>query len=271
MAAMSRRREHSSRRSTPWSIVLGMAFAVGAVLATVGLARVVDPNALWKIVHGQCVPNQMEHNNPAPCAAVDISVGPDKGSAVLKDDFGRTQFLLIATARISGIESPEILDAAAPNYWQDAWNARTFVQARAPAKLSRDDIGLAINAESARTQNQLHIHIDCIRPAVRDALRAAQAGIRDSWSKIALLGQDFSVRRIDQPEFGIINPFKLVARELVSGDAGMAAETIVLVGASFGGDRDGFYLLAQKVEPGTANRGHGEDLLDHACAVAGKG
>ncbi|MDT5070787.1 MAG: CDP-diacylglycerol pyrophosphatase, partial [Mycobacterium sp.] len=30
-----------------------------------------DPSALWDIVHGRCVPDQLVHDAPAPCAMVD--------------------------------------------------------------------------------------------------------------------------------------------------------------------------------------------------------
>src|SRR5882757_2067076 len=117
--------------------------------------RAADPDALWKIVHGACVPHAMAGAGPAPCSFVDLA----GGYAVLKDIRGATQFLLIPTARIAGIESPEILLPGAANYWQAAWAARRFVDEKAGRSLPRQDIGLAINAASRRSQNQLHIHI----------------------------------------------------------------------------------------------------------------
>src|ERR1700723_3475452 len=90
--------------------------------------------------------------------------GVDKGFVVLKDITGIAQFLLIPTARISGIEDPEILDPQATNYWDAAWRARYFVDERLPTSLPRDAVSLAINSSVGRTQDQLHIHIDCIRP-----------------------------------------------------------------------------------------------------------
>ena len=81
-----------------------------------------DPNALWQIVGGQCVPDEQQHHSPEPCAAVDLA----GGYAVLKDIVGDTQFLLIPTTRVTGIESPEILAPGAPNYFAAAWRARRF-------------------------------------------------------------------------------------------------------------------------------------------------
>jgi CDP-diacylglycerol pyrophosphatase len=61
-----------------------------------------NPDALRKIVLQQCVPNQQQHQNPAPCAEVNL-----KGGYVLfKDRNGPLQYLLMPTYRINGTESP---------------------------------------------------------------------------------------------------------------------------------------------------------------------
>ncbi len=82
-------------------------------------AQAADPSALWHIDNGKCVPHMRESNDPAPCSIVDLTVG----YVVLKDIVGATQFLLMPTARISGIESPAVLAPDAPNYWDLAWRA----------------------------------------------------------------------------------------------------------------------------------------------------
>jgi CDP-diacylglycerol pyrophosphatase len=155
-----------------------------AVLAVAGgiPAADGDPNALWTIVNGQCVPDERANGDPAPCALVDLDGGEQQGYAVLKDLVGATQYLLIPTARIDGIESPQIIAADAPNYFADAWHARSFTEQRAGRALSRDWISLAINSADARTQDQLHIHIDCVRAEVRQALAAHVDDIGPTWA-----------------------------------------------------------------------------------------
>src|SRR5689334_16465486 len=101
--------------------------------ATAGAA---NPNALWDIVHGECVPNMQAHGDPAPCALVALQDGLPRGYAALKDLRGVAQFLLIPTARVSGIEDPALLDPGAPNYFAAAWRIRTYVQARLDRVLS---------------------------------------------------------------------------------------------------------------------------------------
>src|ERR1700733_15217342 len=88
--------------------------------------RAADPSALWKIVSGQCVPHEETEHSPSPCSEVDIASGVEKGFVVLKDRNGVAQFLLIPTARISGIDDPAILAQGETNYWAPAWQARSF-------------------------------------------------------------------------------------------------------------------------------------------------
>jgi len=103
---------------------------------------------------------------------------------ILKDLIGATQFLLIATTRISGIESPEILAPNAPNYWDRAWRMRVMTENLAGRPMPREALSLAINAPNARSQDQLHIHIDCVRRDVRDALAANRDSIGQSWADV---------------------------------------------------------------------------------------
>src|SRR6202034_1461554 len=119
--------------------------------------------ALWEIVHGQCVPDEREHGDPKPCAAVDLSHGIARGFAILKDIRGQSQYLLIATQRIDGIESRALLSPHAPNFFADAWTARSFTEKALGRTMPWDALSLAINSQLGRSQNQLHIHIDCIR------------------------------------------------------------------------------------------------------------
>src|ERR1700743_379655 len=74
-----------------------------------------NPNALWQIVSEKCVPAAQAGATPNTCALVDAR----GGYALLKDINGVAQYLLIPTTRISGIESPLILEPQSPNYWVD--------------------------------------------------------------------------------------------------------------------------------------------------------
>jgi CDP-diacylglycerol pyrophosphatase len=239
------------------------------LLITIAAARVINPSVLWYIVHDQCVPDEERHHDPAPCALVDLSHGAARGYVVLKDLVGATQFLVLPTARISGIESPLLLAPGAPDYMQDAWAARRFVRARAPAPLSRADLALAVNSVFGRSQNQLHIHVDCLRADVRAALARHLADIGDSWQPlpVRLAGRAYLARRLLAPDLAGVNPFRLLAAAAPAVRAHMGDYTLVVVGAFFAG-KPGFILLADRADPARGNFASGEALQDHSCALA---
>jgi CDP-diacylglycerol pyrophosphatase len=246
--------------------VLRFLLALAALLAFADAARAADPDALWKIISQKCLPNEREYGQPAPCALVDL----DKAYVVLKDINGDTQHLLMPTAKITGIEDPAVLAPGAANYFADAWNERHYTVEAAKDALPREAISLAINSVFGRTQNQLHIHIDCVKPEVRDAMRHQIAAIGDTWAPLAvpLAGHPYRGMRVLGDGLGGANPFALLADGVSGARAAMANQTLVVIGATFAGNAPGFVLLDDQADPATGDRGSGEELQDHSCALA---
>jgi CDP-diacylglycerol pyrophosphatase len=58
----------------------------------------------------------------------------------------------------------------ATNYFDNAWEARTYINEALHKTLPRDDIGLAINSAVSRSQDQLDIDFSCIRGDVLEGL-----------------------------------------------------------------------------------------------------
>jgi CDP-diacylglycerol pyrophosphatase len=244
---------------------------LGLLLAP-GTAQAADPSALWKIVNGKCVPHEQASRDPSPCSEVDLADGVQKGFVVLKDINGVAQFLLIPTARISGIEDPQILAPDATNYWDDAWRSRYFLEERLHTPLPRDAISLAINSAVGRSQDQLHIHIDCIRPDVRAALAANLEKIQRVWAPfpVILAGHSYQALRIDQETLEATNPFRVLADSDPRATAAMGLQTLVVVGETFGDGVPGFVMLNDHADPASGDFASGEELQDHACKVAGQ-
>jgi CDP-diacylglycerol pyrophosphatase len=229
-------------------------------------AQGADPSALWNIDNGKCVPHMRESNDPSPCVVVNL----EAGFVVLKDLVGATQYLLLPTARISGIEDPAVLAPSVPNYWDWAWRMRKLTESRAGKELPREDLSLAVNSPSGRTQDELHIHIDCVRQDVRDALAEHRDAITMDWTSfpVPLAGLPWRTFRIDGRNLGTINPFRLLAKADPDAGADMAHHTLVLVGMTWSNKVEGFALLDGKVDLAAGNLGSGEVLQDHDCALA---
>lgn len=220
-----------------------------------------DPDALWKIVGGQCVPEEQSLGRPGQCTSVNL----EGRYAILKDISGHTQHLLIPTARVSGIESPEILAANAPDYWADGWHERKAVEGSLKRTLAANQFGLEINSEYRRSQQQLHIHMDCMRVDVTDALSAWRHAPPGQWQWTTLDGARYRVMRVT----GLThddNPFRIVARDHPDSQD-MATQTILVTGAGPSTAEDGWLVVNSGLDVDNGS-GTAEGLLDHGCHLA---
>lgn len=220
-----------------------------------------SPDALWRIVHEQCIPDQLANRDPSPCTVVDLSRGLDAGYAVLKDIVGARQYLLIPTTPVAGIEDPLLLRPGAPNYFAAAWQARVFTEASAGGLLPRDWISLAVNSAAARTQDQLHIHIDCLRADVHAVLARSQIGTTWSPLPVPLAGDRYEAVAFAGADLDAVNPFALAA----DGSADPGLSTVVVIGSGTE-DSPGFIILRSTSDPASGILPAGEQLQDHdAC------
>jgi len=224
-----------------------------------------DRDALWKVVDNVCVPDMRLRGSPAPCVQVDLR----HGFVVFKDIAGRAQILLIPTRRVTGIEDPQLLSSRGPNYWQAAWEARGSFSQRLGQQVPREAIGMAINSALGRTQDQLHIHVDCLRPDVVAVLRARGDRIGGRWSDlpVPLAGRRYRAMRIMGEDLGSRDPFRLLAAGDPLAHADMGQQTLVVTGYRSARGKPGFLLLSHRADPAAGDRAHGEDLLDHRCTA----
>jgi CDP-diacylglycerol pyrophosphatase len=243
-----------------------------AVLAIAALAQScsparADPNALWRIVHDECVPHIEAGLGPKPCERVDLAGGVAEGVAILKDLVGLSQMLAIPTRRITGIEDPQMLAHDAPPVFADAWGAKDLVEARLGRALPREAVGLAINSKWARSQDQLHVHVDCVAVPVAKALAEYASALDGQWRAmtVPLQGRVYFARRVDSADLRDVAPLKLLADGLEGARAQMGAYSLAAIGATFDG-RPGFVLLADQFS--LEGGGHAEDLQDHDCLIA---
>jgi len=192
---------------------------------------------LWPLVQN-CVANQQTIGNPRPCFFAD----PARGYALIKDLRGTTQILLVATDRRWGIEDARIQASDAPNYFAAGWAARRCVSSLAGTAVADGEISLAINSAHGRSDGQLHIHIDRLRPDVAAKLAP---GVQE----IAFGAHRYGLRHIAS-----LAGTNLFATEAARTAGAMGDETIVVAGDP----RGGFYILTDRVAG--ADSASGEEL-----------
>jgi CDP-diacylglycerol pyrophosphatase len=216
-----------------------------------------DRTALWRVVNDLCRPMQQAFKLPLPCLKVDMA----GGFAVLRAPGNKTRILIVPTAKIDGIESPAVLGDPMTKFWSEAWSERNRVADSAHRPLEWNDIGMAVNSRRGRSQDQLHIHVDCVDRRLKLALASRASRLSSKWSSLdpGPWGGRYRVKEIDAAGVDR-NIFKLVADEIPGAKSSMARQSIAVVGfIAPNGDR-GFAVLA------TADGGHAEELLDHDCS-----
>lgn len=220
-----------------------------------------NPDVLWHIVSQKCVPNQEHNGQAAPCREVNLAAG----YVVLKDLIGPLQYLLMPVEKITGIESPRLLEDNTANFFNDAWQARGYLVEKHGAPIPDSALSLAINSASGRTQNQLHIHISCLRPEVRKQLDSAVGAIGVHWRALpsALQGHTYLAKRVSAAELAAQSPFLMLAREVPAAAGNMGEYGLAMAQLANGT----YVLLAVKRNLLSLNTASAEEIQDHNCAM----
>lgn len=221
---------------------------------------------LWNLINAECVP-QARYGNLQKCLMVELSHGTESGVAILKDRRGVSHILAIPTRRVTGIEDSFIRTSNAPNYFAAAWAARKMVSKLLKQELPDEAISIAVNSKLTRTQDQLHLHVDCIDRHVASALAAYNVSADLSWRlmTIALKGRQYWIRRIHSADLSDVNPFQL-AEEIPGAKANMSNYSLAIAARRASVGALEFFLLADRTESGMG--GHSEDLQDLDCRIA---
>lgn len=222
-------------------------------------------DGLRQVVQNQCLVNWRAHKDASPCERVWLA-GPQPespGYALLADPKGGAHYLLVPLQTMSGSDSEELLDPDMPNYFAEAWGARDLLSKYVGHAVPRTAIGLAINTARARDQSQFHVHIECLRQDVVEALHAATARLTDKWSPITVMGLTYQAVRVADASLEATKPFDLLAQLSPDARHHLEAYTLLVAGMQYS-DGAGFAML-------TSTGPTAELLLDPGCTIAGGG
>lgn len=250
--------------------------AVGAVVLGVAALSSGPPRggplprgALWLVVRS-CALARETLGTALPCLVVEPAAERAPGYAILRAPGSPTHVIATPTVPISGIESAAVLRPEAGAYWRAALAARRFVQDGASGPVPLGDIGLAINSERTRSQDQLHIHAECLAPPVLAAARAQDWTGGPGWQPLErpVFSDRFVGRRVSADEIGSGNVFAILSSLPGGrGDSDRQMGTIAAILVPAADERaDGYILLASR-----ARRQSIEELLDASCSAASGG
>ncbi|MCJ2020238.1 CDP-diacylglycerol diphosphatase [Methylobacterium sp. E-065] len=244
--------------------------AIGTLLAftLIPVADAANParDVLWVALQG-CVLAKKAAGRSFPCLSVDLGDGERPGSAVLRAPGEPTHVVVMPTDNVSGIEAPVLQGPRGVAYWQAALRARHFVSDALQGRLPAAAVGLGVNSVDGRSQDQLHIHLDCMHRGVMAALKAHGSTIGESWAPFpVLLDEDqYLALRVPADAVEHFNPFAALAR--VPGWQGNLHDaSFAAVAADPDDPGAGMIVLAYRMPEASA-----EALMDHTCRVTRPG
>jgi CDP-diacylglycerol pyrophosphatase len=219
-------------------------------------------DALWHIINKECVPNQKKYNQPAPCSEVSYKENSEQGYVVFKDRRGPLQYLLMPLTKVTGIEDSQIIKSDAVNYFYEAWKAKSYMISMYQAPIPDEEISLAINSKRGRSQNQLHIHISCIRPDVKKLVYANSAAIGDTWALFpgGILNHPYYARRLPIEQLAVKNPFILLNNDFPAAKENMKDFTMALIV-----ENNNFIIIVDRFSAKDNNWAWAEEIQDHNC------
>jgi CDP-diacylglycerol pyrophosphatase len=216
------------------------------------------PNALWSLA--KCCSKDLVGNSD--CREYDAK----DEYIILKDNSPAKPeaYLIIPTKRVTGIEDRRIFKWPFLDFWDYAWHQSQKYPGQPASR-----IGLAINSEHGRTQNQLHIHISCVRPDVSKILESKDNEIEVDPAKSVALelpphNNTYRVMKVGRLT-GDKNPFEVI--QGIPGVMGHMAEQSIAVVRS---QKRNEYFVLDTYYHG-ADSGAAEELLDQTCQATGAG
>jgi CDP-diacylglycerol pyrophosphatase len=206
------------------------------------------------------------------------------GYVVLKDNspVKPYAFLLLPTDRVTGIEDSRLWVINGTNYWRAAYENRHYVEQVLKLPLRPTQVGFAANSIYGRSQDQLHIHMTCIRPDVAATLAENVGKLSDKhWTRLPPMAGKTHVYRAlltDDADLSRTDPVRLLASDIYP-DGSMLAHTLFMAAVTLPDGRPGFAFLDSEADESVrhghlsigSNRASSEELLDDTCAIAKAG
>ena len=248
------------KRLLLWCLALvasGQACADSGLLER--LAGGFSRDSLWKNVQERCLtPPTPIHSD---CAIVDRQ----RGFVLYKDMIGASHYLVIPVQPVSGVDDARVWSDREHNAWAFGWGAREIVAKAIGRPLPDTLLGLAINAKAARSQDQLHIHLDCISESARDFL--ASGAIDTRWRSLEFRGKPVRARLIPSSDPVLaVDPFDVV-REDIGANASIADRGVFLGYVRPSQGQAGFVVVDEPVDKAGGANGHASDFLDRGCKL----
>jgi CDP-diacylglycerol pyrophosphatase len=236
--------EHGVTRSKNGLPALSVVVILTAMLAFAAHAAGLYRLALWPVVRA-CVANSELLGSSFPCQQIDLAGGKERGNVVLQPPL-MNDLIVVPTRPVVGVEDAFLQSADAPNYFAAAWRARSLLASPNGRAPDWDEVGLVVNSAVVRTQDQMHIHVGCLLPAVQSALTKVAPKVPvATWAELPGIVPHIAFwgTRIAGSSLEGVEPFRLAAEALSDRLDERGKLTLMVAGVHVAG-ADQFLILA---------------------------
>lgn len=215
-------------------------------------------DVLWRIVNERCGTSLDQSHS---CLVVNRKAG----FVVLRDLNGPVQTLLIPTAKITGIEDPELLDPSAKNYFADAWANRAILNQENRRLIDPKYLSFSVNSFYGRTQDQLHIHSSCLNTTVYALINRYRNHIGSAWTTLPekIFGHTYIAQKIKLADLNLVQPFQQLKAYTLENHTELSNYGLAMVSAEDGD----IILLATEINLLEWNFGSIEEIQDTYCLI----
>jgi len=208
-----------------------------------GMERPSNRKALWSVIRTLCIPASYVGIS-FPCLRTDRA----GGYAVIRaPSRSRLDLIIAPTTFIEGMESLYRLKTAPPNLWNAGWISRDLLTAAAGRKLAWDEIILAVNSKTTRSQDHLHIHLGCIDRKLQNFIATEALSTASDWriAPTEIIRPGVFIKFLNRDAINS-DPFDIIKKEIPGSEKFATEQTIALAGVTRGSFQ-GFALIVTLV------------------------
>ncbi|SPP31183.1 CDP-diacylglycerol pyrophosphatase [Arsenophonus endosymbiont of Aleurodicus floccissimus] len=223
----------------------------------------INSDKLWQTINQQCIPEFKNGSLQSPC----IKVDQQHRYVIYKDIKGPLHDLLLPLDKISGIESPILQQKNTENYFMLAWKNRQLFIKTANKPINEQFLSLVINSKYGRSQEQLHIHLACLKAEMYQIIKENEHTITTSWQllKQKINSHRYIAIKIPATNVNKISPFHYLEKYAAEQGDNIAYYGLAMIPST---QKSEFILLASRLKLLDFNLGSTGAIQDYQCKLS---
>ncbi|MGP1938976.1 MAG: CDP-diacylglycerol diphosphatase [Arsenophonus sp. ET-DL9-MAG3] len=222
----------------------------------------INNNKLWETINKQCISQFKNNTLKSPC----IKFDKQHKYVIYKDIKGKLHYLLLPLDRISGIESSILQQKNTENYFILAWQNREHFIKISKKPINEQFLSLAINSKYGRTQDQLHIHLACLKHEVFQKIKENEDILTNNWQplKKRINNHQYIAIKVSWLDINKISPFNYLKKYVTECGDNISYYGLAMIPST---EKNKFILLAIRLKFLYFNFGSAGEIQDYQCKL----